>query len=123
MQVSIPFEVGTVVLWQYTAHDGVRLKFLSLMEDILLNIDVPHNEEVLILNSQLDGKWGTEERSSEFPLHFGSQSHVIVVAEEKEFVIYSEDDFCYTYQYRRPLNDVISVSSSEGILQIGKVNM
>lgn len=123
MQVDVPFEFGTVVLWQYTAHSVVRLKFINRTGEILLNIGVRHHEQVVIFNSELNGTWGKEERPSGFPLCVGSETRVTVVAGEEGFEIYAGENFCYTFQYRRPLNEVKLVTSTEGKVEIGKVSM
>lgn len=76
MQMDVgEFPAGTVVCLDYTAPPGgrVELTFSSGTEggDIQLQLTASYDEPSFVLNSYIDGQWGTEEKPSGFPLHSG----------------------------------------------------
>ncbi len=80
MQMDIgKFSLGTVVCLDYTAPPGgrVELSFSSGTEggDVQFHFTARYDEPGVVLNSCIDGHWGTEEKPSGFPLRSGTNRH------------------------------------------------
>ncbi len=83
MQMEVgEFPVGTLICLDYTAPPGgmVELNFSSGTEggDIHLHLNARYDEPSLVLNSNIDGHWGPEERPSGFPLHAGERENLYI---------------------------------------------
>ena len=119
------FSVGTVVYLEYTAPTSpgrVALNFTAPNGDIILHVNPRYDQKNIVLNSQLDGRWGPEERPTGFPITPGVKTCITVTATDTAFVICANGSQIGSgYKYRKPLTEITAVSTSEGDITIGKV--
>lgn len=58
----------------------------------------------MVRNTKHDAKWGTEERSGEFPVNAGEPFTLNILAEETQFAISFNGKLFCNFAYRQPLD-------------------
>ena len=124
MSGIVDFSVGTVVYLEYIApYSGrVYLNFTTTNGDIVLHVNPRYDQNCLVLNTLIDGKWGPEERPAGFPITPGAKTCITVTATDSAFVICANGAKIGSgYEYRLPLSEITGIYTSESEVTIGKV--
>jgi hypothetical protein len=116
------FDEGHSVTLRYISpNTGGRILFnFKAGEDIALHVNPRYQHGVLVLNSKIDGSWGSEEKPSGFPFGSDEEIYITVTAGSEAFEIRAgvgdEERFAYDYHYRVPvaLVDQIEVMFTDG---------
>ena len=107
------FEVGQHIECLYVAPDKGRVTINLLTEsgDTALHHDIRYDISVhmhsLVLNTRINGIWGTEEHPGGFDFTDGILVTVKIVAAETGFQIYCNGKYITTYDYRSGLTSLL----------------
>jgi Galactoside-binding lectin len=109
--------VGYVVKLGYTPLDGVSTHILDLQagQSIGLHIRPYITQNILVLNSLINGGWGTEERPTGFPFVVGQLISIMVIVGPTEFEIQAIQEgtgkppWIYKYKHRLPADSLDSI--------------
>lgn len=99
--------VGYVVKWSYIGpSDGAGSTVINLKcgQDIALHLNPRYINGCVVLNSQLGGGWGAEERPAGFPLVKGVETALYITILPGEFEVKAEVSgqapWVYKYKHR-----------------------
>ncbi|MEY3867146.1 MAG: hypothetical protein RLZZ338_1037 [Cyanobacteriota bacterium] len=114
LSTSLPsLGVGYVVKVGYTASNGAVIALnLKAGNNISLHVNPRFNEGTVVLNSNINGGWGQEERPAGFPLVVGQQISIMVIVGPTEFEIQGIEEgtgkapWVYKYKHRLPADSL-----------------
>uniref|UniRef100_A0AC35TJH7 Galectin n=1 Tax=Rhabditophanes sp. KR3021 TaxID=114890 RepID=A0AC35TJH7_9BILA len=92
------------------ARDGVALRMRILV-----------NDKKMFCNSQIDSKWGSDQRISKqtFPFKRKRTFDLLVYCEESKFILYVNDCLLGSYEHRLNCADIDKVSIDGDIILLG----
>ncbi|KAK9712924.1 Integral peroxisomal membrane peroxin [Popillia japonica] len=115
---------GTVLLLSGYIHDDidrfainlnvyptfkVKPKNFSELENCALHFNPRFDENVVVRNSMIDGKWGEEERYGENPFTAGKEFVVQIEITIDDYIIYINDNKFCNYRHRLPASSCCMV--------------
>ena len=86
---------GWTIIWVEDTNENVVLTFSARI-----------GEKALVLNSRINGKWGTEERPSGYDFTPGVSQNVSLEAEQDYFIIRVNNNDLHHYKYRLPATSI-----------------
>lgn len=105
--------VGYVVKVGYTPSNGSIIALnLNAGNNIALHVNPRFNQGTVVLNSNINGVWGQEERPAGFPLVVGQLISIMVIVGPTEFEIQGilegtgKPPWSYKYKYRLPADSL-----------------
>ncbi|MEY3867144.1 MAG: galectin 4 [Cyanobacteriota bacterium] len=118
INTSVPsLGVGYVVKVGYTPSAGANWIALNLKagNNIALHINPRFTEGSVVLNSNINGGWGQEERPAGFPLVVGQLISIMVIVGPTEFEIQGIQEgtgkppWSYKYKHRLPAESLDAI--------------
>lgn len=87
----------------------VKHKAHTNLENCALHFNPRFEENFVVRNSMIEGKWGEEETEGGVPLKKGQEFELKIVCNENEFTIYVNGTLFTSFRYRLPVESVISL--------------
>ena len=123
-------KVGSVVRFEYNAPNPgpdsrPTTNIVDSAGNVLLHVNTRYlssNDKYLVLNSNLNGAWGPEEKPSGFPFDASTVVVVVVVETDGYRVIANGGKFSYLYKHRKAASDASKIEANTGSLQFGLVS-
>jgi len=118
ISTSLPsLGVGYVVKAGYTPSNGANWIILNLKagNNIGLLVNPRFDQGTIVLNSFINGAWGTEERPAGFPLVIGQLISIMVIVGPTEFEIQGilegtgKPAWVYKYKHRLPADSLDAI--------------
>jgi len=108
----IKFSIGQAVQTGYTnSSDGrIGLDLTDASGNIVFHFNPRFEDKVLVLNSQIDGKWGKEERPKGYDFDPQKSYTVTFLATETCISISLDGKQFYDYNNRLPITSVVKAS-------------
>ena len=77
--------------------------------DQLLIVNPRYTEKVLVLNTRINGRFGTEVRPAGFDFTPGADATITIEAGEEAFNFYQNAELLTQFAYRGPVRDIKSI--------------
>ena len=118
------FENHNVIRVQYNRPNSGRwtLNLLSNNTDVVFHFNVRYDLPQLVMNSHINGAWGSEIISTEFPFDAG-QVVVVVEVRGDGYQIIVNGNYHYSYAHRLRPQLVYSIEHTSGRLHYGYVSL
>ncbi|XP_017786159.1 PREDICTED: tectonin beta-propeller repeat-containing protein [Nicrophorus vespilloides] len=106
------------------AHNTYKLKHKAHAEyeNCVLHINPRFNDNLIVRNSMIEGKWGEEERNGNNMFRRGQEFSLKILCKEDDFIIYIDDEQYCTYRHRLP-PAAATMLSVRGGLKLFKLKM
>lgn len=100
----VQFDIGMKVEVDYVnPTDGWTIMWLEdNQQNVVLSFSARMDERALVLNSRVDGKWGSEKRPSGYDFTPGVSQHISLESEQDYFIIRVNNNDVHHYTYRLP---------------------
>ena len=108
----IDFKIGQAIQARYSnASDGrIGLDLLDASGNIVLHFNPRFDNKTLVLNSLINGHWGTEEKPSGYDFNPQKSCTVEFLATEAYISISLDGKQFYDYKNRLPVTSVVKVT-------------
>ncbi|XP_036291994.1 galectin-3 [Pipistrellus kuhlii] len=88
----------------------------KIRNDIAFHFNPRFNEKVIVCNTNINNRWGQEERTATFPFEAGKPFKILVLVESQHFKVAVNDNHLLMYNHRmKNLKDIKSLVASGDI--------
>ena len=107
----VKFSIGQAIQASYTntSNGRIRLDLVDASGNIVLHFNPRFDTKSLVLNSQIDGHWGTEEKPSGYNFDPQKCYTVEFLATESCISISLDGKHFHNYNNRLPITSVVKV--------------
>ena len=119
----VNFGVGNAIEVDYITPNYGRPTFdlRNITGNIVLHVNPRWDTRVFVLNSYINGQWGTDERPTGFDFTSGVPLKIRVEAKSNYFNIVVNGQVLHQYKYRLPVTSVTNVCWYKGLIGKGSI--
>jgi len=78
------------------------INLLNAKGDTLFHLSARMHDKNIVLNSNLEGHWGNEEKVKEFPFHLDTVFDIMIINEEYSFQVFLDGQHYCAFAHRAP---------------------